>query len=118
LTDTTFRLDDTYEKLRNQLSKLRRKTQNEQKGIVDLQGRGKVSGRKSMLESNPELIKHVKELKSGSYTNQEVLISCSRWGIGTPKVTRSTRHKLPSSIDNLGLCKYRGITSPLLLLFI
>ena len=25
-----------------------------------------------MLESNPELIKHVKELKSGSYTKQEV----------------------------------------------
>ncbi len=70
--DTTSRLDDTYEKLRNHLSKLWSKTQNEQKGIVDLQGRGKVSGRKSMLESNPELIKHVKELKSGSYTNQEV----------------------------------------------
>jgi hypothetical protein len=65
-------LDDTYEKLRNQLSKLPRKTQNRQKGIVDLQGKGKVSGRKSMLESNPELIKHVKELNSGSYTNQEV----------------------------------------------
>jgi hypothetical protein len=43
----------SYEKLRNQLSKLRRKTQNQEKGIVDLQGRGKVSGRKSMLESNP-----------------------------------------------------------------
>ena len=70
--DTTFRLDDTYEKLRNQLSKLLRKRQNQEKGLVDLQERGKVSGRKSMLESNPELIKHVKELKSGSYTNQEV----------------------------------------------
>ena len=70
--DTTFRLDDTYEKLRNYLSKLWSKTQNEQKGIVDLQERGKVSGRKSMLESNPELIKHVRELKSGSYTKQEV----------------------------------------------
>ena len=62
----------SYEKLRNQLSKLRRKTQNQEKGIVDLQGRGKVSGRKSMLESKPELIKHVRELKSGDYTNQEI----------------------------------------------
>ena len=35
-------------------------------------GRGKVAGRKSMLESNPELIQHVRELKSGDYTKQEV----------------------------------------------
>ena len=62
----------SYEKLRNQLSKLRRKTQDQEKEIVDLKGRSKVSGRKSMLESNPELIKHVRELKSGDYTKQEV----------------------------------------------
>ena len=31
----------SYEKLRNQLSKLRRKTQKQEKGIVDLQGRVK-----------------------------------------------------------------------------
>ena len=62
----------SYEKLRNQLSKLRRKIQKQEKGIVGLKGRSKVSGRKSMLESNPELIKHVRELKSGSYTKQEV----------------------------------------------
>ena len=72
MADTTFRLDDTYEKPRNQLSKLRRKTQKQVKGIVDLKGRSIVSGRKSMLESNSERIEHVKELKSGSYTKQEV----------------------------------------------
>ena len=61
-----------YEKLRNQLSKLRRKTQNEQKGVVDLEGKGKVSGRKSYLETKPELVKAVKELKTGSYTLDEI----------------------------------------------
>lgn len=61
-----------YEKLRNQLSKLRRKTKNEQKGVVDLEGKGKVSGRKSYLETKPELVKAVKELKTGSYTLDEI----------------------------------------------
>jgi len=70
--DQLFEVVMGYEKLRTQLSKLRRKTQSEEKGIVDLQGRGKVGGRKSMLESKPELIKHVRELKSGDYTNQEI----------------------------------------------
>ena len=70
--DQLFEVVVGYEKLRNQLSKLRRKTQNQQKGIVDLKGRGKVGGRKSVLETKPELIKHVKELKSGDYTNQEI----------------------------------------------
>ena len=65
--DQLFEVVGDYEKLRNQLSKLRRKTQNQQKGIVDLKGRGKVGGRKSVLETKPELIKHVKELKSGDY---------------------------------------------------
>ena len=39
---------------------------------MDLKGRGKVGGRKSVLETKPELINHVKELKSGDYTNQEI----------------------------------------------
>ena len=36
------------------------------------EGSGKVGGRKSVLETKPELIKHVKELKSGDNTNQEI----------------------------------------------
>ena len=39
---------------------------------MDLKGRGKVGGRKSVLETKPELIKHVKELQSGDYANQEI----------------------------------------------
>ena len=58
--DQLFGVVVGYEKLRNQLSKLRRKTQNQKKGIVGLKGRGKVGGRKSVLETKPELIKHVK----------------------------------------------------------
>ena len=53
--DQLFEVVVEYEKLRNQLSKLRRKIQNQQKGIVDLKGRGKVGGRKSVLETKPEL---------------------------------------------------------------
>ena len=70
--DQLFEVVVEYEKLGNQLAKLQRKTQNQQKGIVDLKGRGKAGGRKSVLETKPELIKHVKELKSGAYTNQEI----------------------------------------------
>ena len=38
-----------------------------------------------MLESNPELIKHIKELKSGSYIKQEVSDTLFQVGYKNPK---------------------------------
>lgn len=61
-----------YEKLITSLTKLRRKVSNQRKGIVTLDGQGKVSGRKSYLEKNPELVEMTKQLHDKGYTNREI----------------------------------------------
>jgi len=63
---------DRYEKLITSLTKLRRKVSNQRKGIVTLDGQGKVSGRKSYLEKNPELVEMTKQLHDKGYTNREI----------------------------------------------
>ena len=63
---------EQYEKLITMLTKLRRKVINQQKGIVTLDGQGKVAGRKSYLEKNPELVEMTKQLHDKGYTNREI----------------------------------------------
>ena len=99
--DQLFEVVVGYERLRNQLSKLRRKIQNQKKGIVGLKGRGKLGGRKSVLETKPELIKHVKELKSGDYTTKRSLTFCLRWVIPTPKGKHTIVHRSLISFDRV-----------------
>ena len=61
-----------YEKLRLTLSRIRTKHKKEEKGIVNLQGKGKISGRKSYLEKDPDLVRRVRKLRMSKYTNAEI----------------------------------------------
>ena len=61
-----------YEKLRLTLSRIRTKQKNQEQGIVNLKGTGKISGRKSYLEKDPELVKKVRQLRMRKYTNSEI----------------------------------------------
>ena len=70
--EDTLRVIDRYEKLITTLRKLKKKVYNQRKGIVTLDGKGKVSGRKSYLERNPELVEMTKQLHDKGYTNREV----------------------------------------------
>ena len=63
---------ERYEKLIVTLTRLRRKIVNKQKGIVTLEGEGKLGGRKSYLETNPELVVRTKELRRKGYTHKEI----------------------------------------------
>jgi len=70
--EDTLMAIDRYEKLITTLRKLKKKVYNQRKGIVTLDGKGKVSGRKSYLERNPELVETTKQLHDKGYTNREV----------------------------------------------
>ena len=70
--EDTLRVIDRYEKLITTLRKLKKKVYNQRKGIVTLDGKGKVSGRKSYLEKNPELVEMTKQLHDKGYTNREI----------------------------------------------
>ena len=68
----TLMVIDRYEKLITTLRKLKKKVYNQRKGIVTLDGKGKVSGRKSYLERNPELVEMTKKFHDKGYTNREI----------------------------------------------
>lgn len=70
--EDTLMVIDRYEKLITTLRKLKKKVYNQRKGIVTLDGKGKVSGRKSYLEKNPELVEMTKQLHDKGYTNREI----------------------------------------------
>ena len=70
--EDTLKVIDRYEKLITTLRKLKKKVYNQRKGIVTLDGKGKVSGRKSYLEKNPELVEMTKQLHDKGYTNREI----------------------------------------------
>ena len=63
---------DRYEKLITTLRKLKKKVANKKKGILTLDGKGKVSGRKSYLEKNPDLVEMTKKFHDKGYTNREI----------------------------------------------
>ena len=67
-----FNIVKRYEKLRLTLSRIRTKQKNEEKGVVNLQGKGKISGRKSYLERDRDLVKKVRQLKMNRYANSEI----------------------------------------------
>ena len=71
-TNELFQIVMRYEKLRLTLSRIRTKHKKEEKGIVNLQGKGKISGRKSYLEKDPELVRRVRKLRMSKYTNAEI----------------------------------------------
>ena len=71
-TNELFQIVMRYEKLRLTLSRIRTKHKKEEKGIVNLQGKGKISGRKSYLEKDPELVRRVRKLRMSKYTNGEI----------------------------------------------
>ena len=62
-SDELFQIVMRYEKLRLTLSRIRTKYKKEEKGIVNLQVKGKISGRKSYLEKDPELVRRVRKLR-------------------------------------------------------
>ena len=70
--EDTLMAIDRYEKLITTLRKLKKKVYNQRKGIVTLDGKGKVSGRKSYLEKNPELVEMTKQLHDKGYSNREI----------------------------------------------
>ena len=70
--EDTLMAIDRYEKLITTLRKLKKKVANKKKGILTLDGQGKVSGRKSYLEKNPELVEMTKQLHDKGYTNREI----------------------------------------------
>ena len=70
--DELFQTVMRYEKLRLTLSRIRTKQKNEEKGVINLQGKGKISGRKSYLEKDPELVRRVRKLRMSKYTNAEI----------------------------------------------
>ena len=61
-----------YEKLRLPLSRIRTKQNNEKKGILNLEGQGKISGRKSYLETDPELVRKVQKLRDSGYKIRQI----------------------------------------------
>ena len=67
-----FEIIQRYDKLRVTLSRLRTKQKNEEKGILTLKGEGKISGRKSYLQTDPELVERVMNLRGSGYKNQEI----------------------------------------------
>ena len=67
-----FQIVMRYEKLRLTLSRIRTKHKKEEEGIVNLQGKGKISGRKSYLEKDPDLVRRVRKLRMSKYTNAEI----------------------------------------------
>ena len=67
-----FGMVQRSDKLRLTLSRLRTKQRNEEKGIVNLQGEGKISGRKSYLQKDPELVRRVRNLRGSGYKNREI----------------------------------------------
>ena len=70
--DDALKCVERYEKLITSLTRLRRKTINQQKGIVTLKGEGKVGGRRSYLETNRELVVMTKELRVRGYTYKDI----------------------------------------------
>ncbi len=70
--DQLFQTVMRYEKLRLTLSRIRTKQKNQEKGVVNLKGKGKISGRKSYLETDPELVRRVRKLRMGKHTNSEI----------------------------------------------
>ena len=71
-SDELFQIVMRYEKLRLTLSRIRTKYKKEEEGIVNLQGKGKISGRKSYLEKDPDLVRRVRKLRMSKYTNAEI----------------------------------------------
>ena len=71
-SDELFKMVKRSDKLRVTLSRLRTKQKNEENGILNLKGQGKISGRKSYLEKDPELVKRVRDLRDSGYKNQEI----------------------------------------------
>ena len=67
-----FEIIQRYDKLRLTLSRLRTRQRNEEKGILTLKGQGKISGRKSYLQTDPELVRRVRNLRGSGYKNQEI----------------------------------------------
>ena len=67
-----FQIVMRYEKLRLTLSRIRTKHKKEEEGIINLKGKGKISGRKSYLEKDPELVRRVRKLRMSKYTNAEI----------------------------------------------
>ena len=70
--EDALKVIDRYEKLITTLTKLKKKVSNKKKGILTLDGQGKVSGRKSYLEKNPELVEMTKQLHDKGYSNREI----------------------------------------------
>lgn len=70
--EDTLMVIDRYEKLITTLRKLKKKVANKKKGILTLDGKGKVSGRKSYLEKNPDLVEMTKKFHDKGYTNREI----------------------------------------------
>ena len=70
--EDVFKSVKRYEKLVVNLIRLRRKVLNERRGILTLTGEGKVGGRRSYLEMNPELVLRTKELRSKGYKHKEI----------------------------------------------
>ena len=71
-SDELFQIVMRYEKLRLTLSRIRTKHKKEEEGVVNLQGKGKISGRKSYLEKDPDLVRRVRKLRMSKYTNAEI----------------------------------------------
>ena len=80
-----------YEKLRLSLSRIRTKYRNEEKGILNLKGTGKINGRKSYLETDRELVKTIRRLKLSSYTHAEVAKTLFDMGYRTKNDTAFDR---------------------------
>ena len=70
--EDALKVIDRYEKLITTLTKLKKKVSNQKKGILTLDGQGKVSGRKSYLEKNPELVDMTNQLHDKGYSNREI----------------------------------------------
>ena len=70
--EDVFKSVERYEKLIVNLIRLRKKVVNERKGILTLTGEGKIGGRRSYLEKNPELVLRTRELRSKGYTHKEI----------------------------------------------
>jgi len=61
-----------YEKLRLTLSRIRTKQNKEKESIPNFEDQGKVSGRKSYLETDPELVRKIQKLRDSGYKIRQI----------------------------------------------
>ena len=92
-----------YEGLYNTIHKLRARVRNEKKGIKTLDGKGKVSGRKTILEKHPDLGQKLTSLYRLGYSQREIGDRLAEVGIKNSKGNTFNNAQIGRMLKQLNL---------------